>query len=128
MPIHISYSYSWELCYSIGTLASSPVLLILLCPLVHSPSISLHPSLILFVILLIGNFSVFCSSKQIGPGLKVVSCICLPIILFLWLLIAIASSIVGGAAYGFLSPMLATFRAIDLGKANKLYHCIYVCF
>lgn len=50
VPIYTCYSYSWELCYSIGTLASSRVLLILLCPQVPSSSISLHASLSLFVI------------------------------------------------------------------------------
>nr|GMC97342.1 uncharacterized membrane protein At3g27390-like [Ipomoea batatas] len=116
--------------YFIGLLILGTIKGVILCPFI-------------LVIVTVGNsaivlglspvhvfYSFYCvlRAKQIGPFLKLISCICLPIILFLWLLIAIASSIVGGAAFGFLSPMLATFRAIDLGKANKLYHCIYVCF
>ncbi|RAL46907.1 hypothetical protein DM860_005186 [Cuscuta australis] len=64
------------------------------------------------------------STKQLGPVLKAVICICLPVVLSLWLVIAIVSSIIGGAAYGFFSPMLATSRAVEPGKDNKFYHCI----
>ncbi|KAK6153128.1 hypothetical protein DH2020_012767 [Rehmannia glutinosa] len=30
----------------------------------------------------------------------------------------------GGAAYGLLAPMFATFQAVEEGKTNKFYHCI----
>ncbi|CAH9123190.1 unnamed protein product [Cuscuta epithymum] len=69
-------------------------------------------------------YSIF-STKQLGPVLKTVIGICLPAVLLLWVLIAIVSSIVGGAAYGFLSPILATSRAVEHGKTNKFFHCIY---
>ena len=62
-----------------------------------------------------------------GPVLKLVLCITvLPVALISWPVIGILGSIVGGAAYGFFSPVLATFKAIEEGRTNKIYHCFYV--
>ncbi|CAI9758552.1 unnamed protein product [Fraxinus pennsylvanica] len=63
-------------------------------------------------------------TKQFGPVLKVVLCICTAVISILWPPVGIVSSILGGAAYGFLAPMFATFQAVEEGKTDKLYHCI----
>ncbi|XP_061341861.1 uncharacterized membrane protein At3g27390 isoform X2 [Gastrolobium bilobum] len=38
-------------------------------------------------------------------------------------MIGIVGSIVGGAAYGYLSPIFATFEAVEEGKDDKLFHC-----
>ncbi|XP_031093845.1 uncharacterized membrane protein At3g27390-like [Ipomoea triloba] len=113
--------------YFIGLLILGTIKGVILCPFILVIVTVGNSAIVLglWPVHLLYSFYCVLSAKQIGPVLKLVSCICLPIILFLWLLIAIASSIVGGAAFGFLSPMLATFRAIDLGKPNKLYHCIY---
>ncbi|CAL0299151.1 unnamed protein product [Lupinus luteus] len=63
-------------------------------------------------------------SQQLGPLLKVVACVCvLPVLLITWPVVGIVASIVGGAAYGFLSPILATFEAVVEGKENKVFHC-----
>ncbi|XP_061365848.1 uncharacterized membrane protein At3g27390-like [Gastrolobium bilobum] len=63
-------------------------------------------------------------SKQLGPLLKVVMCTCvLPVLLILWPVVGIFGSIVGGAAYGFLSSIFATFEAVEGGKENKVFHC-----
>ncbi|KAE9599507.1 hypothetical protein Lalb_Chr14g0362961 [Lupinus albus] len=64
------------------------------------------------------------SARQLGPFLKVLICVCvLPVLLISWLVVGIVGSIVGGAAFGLLSPIFATFDAIEEGKENKLLHC-----
>ncbi|KAL3644004.1 hypothetical protein CASFOL_011936 [Castilleja foliolosa] len=68
------------------------------------------------------------STKQFGPVLKLVLCICIPGILIAWPPIGIACSIIGGAAYGLLAPMFATFQAVEEGKTDKFYHCICMEF
>ncbi|KAF2316530.1 hypothetical protein GH714_041871 [Hevea brasiliensis] len=62
-------------------------------------------------------------AKQLGPLLKIVLCVFLPVPLILWLVLSIVGSIVGGALYGFLSPVFATFDAVGEGKTKELYHC-----
>lgn len=67
------------------------------------------------------------SAKHLGPVLKFVLCFgALPIPLILWPVVSIVASIIGGAAYGFFSPVLATFDAVGESKDNQLFHCIYV--
>ncbi len=78
-----------------------------------------------FFILLI---SLMRRAERLGPVLKLVLCILvLPVPLILWPVVGIVGSIIGGAAYGFLSPIFATFDAVGEGRADKLYHCFYVC-
>lgn len=68
------------------------------------------------------------SAKQFGPVLKMVVCISiLPLQLILWPVVGIVGSVLGGAAYGLLSPVFETFQAVGEGKTNQLYHCFYVC-
>lgn len=68
-------------------------------------------------------------AKQLGPFLKLVICICaLPVLLLSYPVVGIIGSIVGGAAYGYLSPIFATFEAVEEGKDDKLFHCFVVCF
>ncbi|KAJ9152804.1 hypothetical protein P3X46_026325 [Hevea brasiliensis] len=62
-------------------------------------------------------------AKQLGPLLKIVLCVFLPVPLILWPVLSIVGSIVGGALYGFLSPVFATFDAVGEGKTKELYHC-----
>lgn len=64
-------------------------------------------------------------SKQLGPGLKLVLVLCMPIPLVLWPVVGIAGSVIGGIAYGFLSPIFATFDAVGEGKTDKFFHCFY---
>ncbi|KAM7279033.1 hypothetical protein ACFE04_006167 [Oxalis oulophora] len=65
-------------------------------------------------------------ANKLGPILKLVLCICvLPALLLLWPLVGIAGSVIGGAAYGFLSPIFATFDAVGEGKSNTFSHCVY---
>lgn len=63
-------------------------------------------------------------SKKLGPELKFVTCtFLLPLVLILWPVIGIVGSVIGGAAYGFIAPIFATFGAVEGGKQNKLLHC-----
>ncbi|KAL0725097.1 hypothetical protein Bca4012_039696 [Brassica carinata] len=65
------------------------------------------------------------SAKQLGPILKLFLCLCLPLGIILWLVVSIVGSVLGGAVYGFLSPIFATFDAVGEGKSNPLFHCFY---
>ncbi|KAG5099169.1 hypothetical protein JHK82_044221 [Glycine max] len=63
-------------------------------------------------------------AKQFGPILKLVIGLCvLPVLLVVYPIVGILGSIVGGAAYGFLSPIFATLEAVEEGKDDKFYHC-----
>lgn len=69
----------------------------------------------------------FCSiarSKQFGPILKFVLLLVIIVLLVLWPLVTIAGSILGGALYGFLAPLVATFEAVGEGKTDEFFHCI----
>ncbi|KAL0662477.1 hypothetical protein Bca4012_099314 [Brassica carinata] len=65
------------------------------------------------------------SAKQLGPILKLFLCLCLPLGIILWVVVSIVGSVLGGAVYGFLSPIFATFDAVGEGKSNPLFHCFY---
>lgn len=69
-------------------------------------------------------YSVF-RAKQLGPILKLILFICIPAPLIVWPVVAIAGSFLGGAAYGFFSPIFATFEAIGEGKTDKFFHCFH---
>lgn len=62
-------------------------------------------------------------TKQLGPVLKLILAVGVSIILVLWPLAGIFGSILIGAGYGFLAPIMATFDAVGGGKANNLIHC-----
>ncbi|KAK6913037.1 hypothetical protein RJ641_022638 [Dillenia turbinata] len=65
-------------------------------------------------------------AKILGPVLKLVLCICISVVLVLWPIIGIVSTILGGAAYGFYAPLFATFKAIGAGerRTEELIHCV----
>lgn len=67
------------------------------------------------------------STKQFGPCLKIILCICITVVLIAWLPVGITCGVLAGAVYGLLAPMFATFQAVEEGKADKFYHCICVC-
>ncbi|XP_059670043.1 uncharacterized membrane protein At3g27390-like isoform X1 [Cornus florida] len=64
-------------------------------------------------------------AKQIGPVLKLVLCLGISFLLILWPIFGIVGSIIGGAAYGLLAPVFATFKAVGEGRTNDFFHCIY---
>ncbi|PKA49616.1 putative membrane protein [Apostasia shenzhenica] len=64
-------------------------------------------------------------AKQLGPVLKLaISTAIIPVLLVLWLWIGMLGSILIGAGYGFLMPVMATFDAVGEGKENEFIHCI----
>ena len=67
----------------------------------------------------------FFRAKQIGHILKFFLCLCLPAAIILWLVLGILASVLGGALYGFLSPIFATFDAVGEGKPYPFFHCFY---
>ncbi|XP_057816523.1 uncharacterized membrane protein At3g27390 isoform X1 [Cryptomeria japonica] len=62
-------------------------------------------------------------AKSIGPTLKSICCICLPLPLILWPVVAITGSILAGLSYGLLTPLVATFEAVGEEHENKLVDC-----
>ena len=67
-------------------------------------------------------------TKKLGPVLKVVLGLLLPIPFFLLLVFGITGSILVGSGYGFFTPLVATFEAVREGRQNKVYHCFLVCY
>ncbi|KAL5793306.1 hypothetical protein ACOSP7_001900 [Xanthoceras sorbifolium] len=86
-----------------------------------------NSAIILGLLLPHGFWTYYCilRCKQLGPVLKIVICICIPIILIIWPVVGIAGSILAGALYGLLSPIFATFDAVGEGKTNVFFHCFY---
>jgi len=76
--------------------------------------------------MLLKCFCLIFSAKQLGPILKIFLCLCVPLGVILWLVVSILGSVLGGAIYGFLSPIFATFDAVGEGKSNPFFHCFYV--
>ncbi|XP_052190953.1 uncharacterized membrane protein At3g27390-like isoform X2 [Diospyros lotus] len=64
-------------------------------------------------------------TKLFGPILKIVLCLCVTVLLIVWPFVGIIGSIIGGAVYGFLVPIFRTFKAVDEGKTDKFFHCLY---
>lgn len=58
--------------------------------------------------------------------MKLVLCPFIFVVLILWPIVGIVASVIGGATYGFLSPVFATFDAVGEGKENEFYHSVYV--
>ncbi|KAK2661592.1 hypothetical protein Ddye_000166 [Dipteronia dyeriana] len=113
--------------YFTGLLLLGIIKGIIFCPLVCLIMTIGNSAIILGLLLPQGFWTYSCilSAKQLGPVLKLVICICIPAILILWPVVGIAGSILGGALYGFLSPIFATFDAVGEGKTNVFFHCFY---
>ncbi|KAH9602448.1 hypothetical protein KSS87_010877 [Heliosperma pusillum] len=63
-------------------------------------------------------------TKKLGIVVKILLLLCLPVPLLLWLIVGIAGSFLGGAAFGFFAPLLATFEALGENATDKFYHTI----
>ncbi|KAI9176440.1 hypothetical protein LWI28_002876 [Acer negundo] len=113
--------------YFTGLLLLGIIKGIIFCPLVCLIMTIGNSAIILGLLLPQGFWTYSCilRAKQLGPVLKLVICICIPVILILWPVVGIAGSILGGALYGFLSPIFATFDAVGEGKTNGFFHCFY---
>uniref|UniRef100_A0A5B6Z3C0 Transmembrane protein n=1 Tax=Davidia involucrata TaxID=16924 RepID=A0A5B6Z3C0_DAVIN len=113
--------------YFIGLLILGFIKGIIFCPLICL-IMTIGNSAIILGLWPVHSFWTYYSivrAKKFGPVLKLVLCICISVPLILWPLVGIVGSIIGGAAYGLLAPMFATFKAVGEGKTNKFFHCIY---
>lgn len=63
-------------------------------------------------------------AKGLGPNLKAMLCIGLPVPLILWPPVGLIGSILGGLGYGLFTPLMATFEAIGEEHENKFFDCI----
>ncbi|BAT84576.1 uncharacterized protein HKW66_Vig0042980 [Vigna angularis] len=120
------WSFVRFLPYFIGLLLLGSIKGILFCPLICVIIATGNTAIILALWTVHAVWTYYCvlRAKQLGPLLKIVICLCvLPVLLVLCPAFGILGSILGGAAYGFLSPIFATFEAVEEGKDDKLYHC-----
>ncbi|KAL6135854.1 hypothetical protein ACLB2K_068079 [Fragaria x ananassa] len=114
--------------YFIGLLLLGTVKGIVLCPLICLIIGIGNTAIILglWPVHFVWTYYCILSAEQFGPVLKMVVCISiLPLQLILWPVVGIVGSVLGGAAYGLLSPVFETFQAVGEGKTNQLYHCFY---
>ncbi|KAJ4869539.1 putative membrane protein [Raphanus sativus] len=98
---------------------------IVLCPLVCLV-VTIGNSAIILSLLpihIVWTFYSIVSAKQLGPVLKLFICLCLPAAIILWPILGVLASVLGGALYGFLSPIFATFDAVGEGKPSPFLHC-----
>ncbi|KAI3981773.1 hypothetical protein MKX01_027758 [Papaver californicum] len=74
-----------------------------------------------------GLWTYYCilRARLVGPVLKLVLCICVTVFLVCWPVIGIVGSILGGAGYGLIAPVIATFKAVEEGRTDKFFHCLY---
>ncbi|KAE8798542.1 putative membrane protein [Hordeum vulgare] len=63
------------------------------------------------------------TTKRIGPVLKILAVVFLPLPLLLLPVLGIAGSLLVGIGYGVFVPLMATFEAVGEGVADKLSHC-----
>ncbi|CAH2045202.1 unnamed protein product [Thlaspi arvense] len=113
--------------YFIGLLFLGVIKGIILCPIVCLV-VTIGNSLVILSLLpvhIVWTFYSIVSAKQIGPILKFFLCLCLPAAIILWPILGILGSVLGGALYGFLSPIFATFDAVGEGKPYPFFHCFY---
>ncbi|XP_021728505.1 uncharacterized membrane protein At3g27390-like isoform X1 [Chenopodium quinoa] len=113
--------------FFIGLLLLGTIKGILFCPLICLLMTVGHSALILGLWPAHLCWTYYCvvRAKQVGPVLKLVLCPLIFVVLIIWPVVGIVSSIIGGAAYGFLSPVFATFDAVGERKENEFYHCVY---
>ncbi|EEF40053.1 uncharacterized membrane protein At3g27390 [Ricinus communis] len=72
-------------------------------------------------------WSIYCliKTKKFGPYMKCLLILLVPVPIVLWTVIGVAGSAIMGAGYGFIWPVMETFRAISMeGPINmKLIRC-----
>ncbi|KAJ0972826.1 hypothetical protein J5N97_020785 [Dioscorea zingiberensis] len=99
----------------------------LLCPLIFLIMTTGNSAIILGLWPAHAIWTYYCiaRAKQLGCILKFVLCIGISFILVLWPPVGILASVLGGAGYGFFSPVIATFDAVGEGKTNVFFHCFW---
>lgn len=109
--------------YFIGLLFLGFIKGVVLCPLVCLV-VTIGNSAVILSLLpvhFVWTFYSIVRAKQIGHILKFFLCLCLPAAIILWLVLGILASVLGGALYGFLSPIFATFDAVGEGKPYPFF-------
>ncbi|KAL9457845.1 hypothetical protein AB3S75_006817 [Citrus x aurantiifolia] len=121
------WSFICFLPYFIGLLLLGIIKGIIFCPVICLMMTIGNSAIILGLLPAHVLWTYYCilRAKQLGPVLKLLTCICIPVFLILWPVVSIGASIIGGALYGFLSPIFATFDAVGEGKTNDIFHCFY---
>ncbi|KAH7282972.1 hypothetical protein KP509_35G054600 [Ceratopteris richardii] len=71
----------------------------------------------------IGMYYTVARTKRLGPVLRVVLLLILPLPLVSVLVFGIVGSVLAGIGYGFFTPLVATFEAIRKGRERKFAHC-----
>ncbi|KAE8734594.1 Detected protein of confused Function [Hibiscus syriacus] len=113
--------------YFVGLLLLGTIKGIILCPPVCIVIMVGNSSIILGLLPYHCYFTYYSivRAKLLGPFLKLVIFVFLPIVLILGVVVGIVGSIFGGILYGFLSPIFATFDAVGEGKTDVFFHCFY---
>ncbi|KAL5717874.1 hypothetical protein ACHQM5_010831 [Ranunculus cassubicifolius] len=113
--------------YFIGLLILGTIKGVILCPVICVVVTVGNSAIILglWPAHCIWTYYSIASAKLLGPVLKLVLCICVSAFLVLWPVAGIVGSIIGGAGYGLLAPMICTFEAVGEGKKSSFYHCVY---
>ncbi|GKV07857.1 hypothetical protein SLEP1_g19566 [Rubroshorea leprosula] len=113
--------------YFIGLLLLGIIKGIIFCPLTCLILTFGNSGIILGLLPVYGVWTYYSvlRAKQLGPVLKLVVCLAIPVLLILWTVVGIVGSIIGGTLYGFLSPIFSTFDAVGEGKTNVFFHCFY---
>ncbi|XP_026404194.1 uncharacterized membrane protein At3g27390-like isoform X1 [Papaver somniferum] len=121
------WSFIRFLPYFIALLILGIIKGVIFCPLICLIIAIGNSMIIVGLWLAHGLWTYYCilRAKLIGPVLKLVLCICVTVLLVCWPLVGIVGSILGGAGYGLLAPVIATFKAVEEGKTDKIFHCLY---
>ncbi|KAF8390560.1 hypothetical protein HHK36_025087 [Tetracentron sinense] len=121
------WNFIWFLPFFIGLLLLGFIKGIIFCPLICLIMTIGNSTVILGLWPAHSIWTYYCiaRAKLLGPVLKIVLCLCISVLLILWPLVGIVGSILAGAGYGFLAPLVATFDAVGEGKIDEFYHCIF---
>ncbi|KAL8136661.1 hypothetical protein V2J09_002662 [Rumex salicifolius] len=72
---------------------------------------------------LIWTYYCVLKTRRLGVVLKSLLLLLLPVPLVLWPVVGITGSVLGGVAYGYFAPLIATFEAVGENVGDKFYHC-----
>ncbi|XP_068656806.1 uncharacterized membrane protein At3g27390-like isoform X2 [Aristolochia californica] len=120
------WSFVYFLPFFLGLLLLGTIKGAIICPLVCLIMTVGNSALILglWPAHVIWTYYCLLRAKLLGPLLKLVMCIIVSLLLVIWPLFGITASVLGGAAYGFLAPLVATFDAVGEGKPNEFVYCV----
>lgn len=120
------WSFLYFLPFFLGLLLLGIIKGVIFCPLICLIMTIGNSAVILGLWTAHAIWTYYClaRAKLLGPFLKIMLSICISVLLVLWPLVGIIASILGGAGYGLLAPLIATFQAVGEGKTDQFNHCI----